>query len=299
MKAEQILGSMECDYDNRGKVGAPYLIMSGLIRNMWFPVFEDKMDLKRSQTFLRFSRGRFAGFLIWASVTIGCCLAQGPLAPTGPPRPIMKTLDQIEPRIGISAAPYVITNSGSYYLTTNLYVGSGNAIVISTNDVSLNLNGYTISSDESPPTGYGIIINSGLRNITIENGVIKGFVTNDGHGNFDGVGFRMGIGRIYPVYNVYVKNVTVVGCAASGIYLGENEPTVIEDCAVEGVGAYGLAAGIVKNSLAYDCKYGAVLGGTIYNCWGSSFDGPGVDGAEVVDCVGESVSGVGISGKTL
>src|SRR5262249_30290848 len=73
-------------------------------------------------------------------------ISQGPLTPPGAPAPTMKTLDQIEARTPISSAPFTITNSGSYYLTTNLSVSTGNAITIATNGVTLDLNGFTISS---------------------------------------------------------------------------------------------------------------------------------------------------------
>src|SRR6188768_715136 len=73
--------------------------------------------------------------------------AQGSLTPpAGAPAPVMKSLDQIEARTPISSAPFTITAPGSYYLIGNLSVSSGNAIVIATNDVTLDLNGFTISS---------------------------------------------------------------------------------------------------------------------------------------------------------
>jgi len=61
--------------------------------------------------------------------------SQGPLTPPGAPTPSMKSLDQIEARTAISSAPFYITSSGSYYLTQNLTVASGNAITIAAGDV--------------------------------------------------------------------------------------------------------------------------------------------------------------------
>ena len=65
--------------------------------------------------------------------------------PPGPPAAMMKTLDQIEPRVTVDAAhtpgnatnAFIITQPGSYYLTGNVAVASGNAIFIATNDVTL------------------------------------------------------------------------------------------------------------------------------------------------------------------
>src|SRR4051794_8782927 len=65
--------------------------------------------------------------------------AQGSLTPTGAPAPMFKTLDQIEPRVPISTLPFTITNSGSYYLRSNLTLvsaSSENGVTILTNNVT-------------------------------------------------------------------------------------------------------------------------------------------------------------------
>ena len=81
---------------------------------------------------------------------LSTAFAQGSLTPPGAPAPTMKSADQIysklDPRTPISSAPFIITNSGSYYLTCNLTVSSGDAIDINTNGVTLDLNGFIISS---------------------------------------------------------------------------------------------------------------------------------------------------------
>src|SRR5262245_25481316 len=89
-----------------------------------------------------------------ASVLLLCILnshpstafAQGALTPPGAPAPTMKTLAQIEPRTPISSAPFTISSPGSYYLTTNVTVSTGDAITITVNNVTLDLNGFTIAS---------------------------------------------------------------------------------------------------------------------------------------------------------
>ncbi|RKX33704.1 MAG: hypothetical protein DRP64_20705, partial [Verrucomicrobia bacterium] len=68
----------------------------------------------------------------------------------------MKTLQQIEPRLplldsslGVSVYPsgtIVISQSGSYYLTENLTVSSGNGITINASGVTVDLRGFTIRS---------------------------------------------------------------------------------------------------------------------------------------------------------
>jgi hypothetical protein len=133
--------------------------------------------------------------LILSLFTVHCLpvFAQGPLTPPGAPSPSMKSLDQIEARTAISSAPFNITTSGSYYLTQNLTVAAGNAITISVSNVTLDLNGFTISSTESPAgSSSAILLGSGLSNVTIVNGLVDGNVTYSG-GSYSGTGFGNGI----------------------------------------------------------------------------------------------------------
>src|SRR5260370_25281380 len=90
------------------------------------------------------ARSTVYGLLIPAALmTTHGLFAQGNLNPPGAPGPTFKTLSQIEPRTPISSLPFTITNSGSYYVTTNLF-GTRNTdvITISSNHVALDLNGF-------------------------------------------------------------------------------------------------------------------------------------------------------------
>src|SRR6266436_4671626 len=89
------------------------------------------------------SRHLFALFLLPSALCLlpSGLFAQGSLTPPGAPAPTMKTLQQIEPRTPISSVPVSILNSGSYYLTDNLEVSYGDAIFISANNVTVDLNG--------------------------------------------------------------------------------------------------------------------------------------------------------------
>src|SRR4051794_6471308 len=102
--------------------------------------------------------------LLTVAATLGCLSfstmtvqAQGSLTPPpGAPVPVMKSLDQIEASTPlIPGAPgvtfnttngtYTITQPGSYYLTGNLTkTNSGNCIHLAANNISLDLNGFTI-----------------------------------------------------------------------------------------------------------------------------------------------------------
>lgn len=127
----------------------------------------------------------------------------------------MKTLAQVEPRIPLSSFPTSITQPGSYYLTTNIVqTGVGEGLYLFTNNVTIDLNGFTMRGNGSPGTAiYGI----NLSNIVVKNGIITGW------GN-------AGI-SLYPSANVTVKDVTVTGNGLSGIFAGTF--ATIESCTVQ------------------------------------------------------------------
>ena len=78
--------------------------------------------------------------------------------PSGTPARTMKSLDQIEARTPLvefaAGAPstgiqHTTSQPGSYYLTANLTVPSGDAITINSSGVTLDLNGFTLSSTDA------------------------------------------------------------------------------------------------------------------------------------------------------
>jgi hypothetical protein len=227
--------------------------------------------------------------------------AQGALTPPGAPAPTMKSLDQIEARTPITntASLKTLSQPGSYYLTGNLTVSTGDGINITANNVTLDLNGFTIASTFASASGFGIKIASGLSDITIVNGHILGGVTNNGSGVYGGGGFNYGIyfaTGIEP-QNVVVSRVSVSGCMIHGIYLGLGNSAVVEACTVRTVGSEGIYAGTVKNCSALDCGGDGIYGDQVSDCRGQSTgSGDGLYSTVIaLNCSGYGSSGAGLN----
>uniref|UniRef100_D7DT45 Periplasmic copper-binding protein n=1 Tax=Methanococcus voltae (strain ATCC BAA-1334 / A3) TaxID=456320 RepID=D7DT45_METV3 len=72
--------------------------------------------------------------------------------------------------------PINITTPGTYYLSDNLTITSGNAIKIDSIDVIIEGNGYTIDGSNQGTTG--IVVNNGYSNVVIKDIHIKNFTDN-------------------------------------------------------------------------------------------------------------------------
>ena len=105
----------------------------------------------------------------------------GPLDPPGPPASTMKTLQQVEPRTpivqpgNVSEFPITISQPGSYYFTGNITGVLGkDGILINADNVTLDLNGFTLTTDERIAATVGITDNSiGRTNLIVRNGIVR------------------------------------------------------------------------------------------------------------------------------
>jgi len=226
--------------------------------------------------------------------------AQGSLTPPGAPAATMKSLDQVEARTAITNASSLVTISqpGSYYLTQNLTVPTGDGIDINANQVTLNLNGFTISSTAASATGSAIYLNKATGNIdvTILNGHITSGTTNN-NGVFSGPGFLNGIYFNVGGFNLRAEGVSVYGCLGNGIYFGQNNSSVVNSCTVTLAGSIGIYADTVTRSTATTCGFRGILANAVSDCRADEVkaSGYGISSGTANNCTGNS-TGVGAFG---
>lgn len=222
---------------------------------------------------------------------------QGSLSPPGPPAPMMRTLEQIEPRIPITSLPWVITDPGSYYLTTNLVTAAPvHGITVQADHVTIDLRGFALVGAGPFGGNWNAINVPGSQvNLKVLNGTIA---------KWSGEGVSATFSRNGQLENLRVTEAgrnglhvgdgwTVLACVAhsNGFYLAgspgiqANRHSVIKDCTahlnngpgiftgegsvIVGCSAYSNMAGIVgapSGCRVSDCEasfnlnYGIVMG---------------------------------------
>lgn len=112
---------------------------------------------------------------------------------------------------------FTITQSGHY--TIDHFPKTG-PIQVKTSNVTIDLNNKTLTGSSD-----GIIIYSGISNVTVTNGIIEN--TNNA-----GIVVQEGCSRIQ------ISNITTVSCATSGIQLLGTQEFPISNCIIENVQTY-------------------------------------------------------------
>jgi len=213
----------------------------------------------------------------------------------------MVALDEMEPRIPlVEGAPGVsngvsrtitITQSGSYYLTGNLSVISGDGIVIDAEGVTLDLRGFTIRTRTRGISGTAVKINA--KSVSVFNGHVVSSIT---YGppvqgdSYTGRGFEHGIHASLSAYTgIHIRDVSVSGCDKRGIYC-ESDSCLVESCRVTTVGSYGIYAGVVRNCIATQCGGTAVFGKLVDSCFAESTGNDGINAVNVADSYAYSSS---------
>lgn len=171
--------------------------------------------------------------------------AQGNLTPPGPPGPTMLTLSQLQSRIpvdsthtpGDSTNEFIIGSPGSYYLAANT-VGTTNknGIEIATNNVTLDLNGYSLLGVTNSLNG--IVISAGTTNTIVRNGFISGWGML-----LDGV---LSFGN-----NIDLEDLIISG-GGLGIE-GDGKGGIIKNCSMSRASGYGVF--LTDSNYLVSCNY--------------------------------------------
>jgi hypothetical protein len=213
----------------------------------------------------------FAGLRAVAAVLFVC--AGGPSVatagdldpPAGAVKPTMKPMSDVEPRMAVRnafkfAAPIVISQSGSYYLAEEIVaIGGQHGIQITANNVTLDLNGFTVRGNMEVGSLDGIHIQAGVFGVTLRNGFIRDF----GGSGVGGTGTKSVI-----VDGLVVMNNGLVD--GSGIAVGDD--SIAMNCIARNNGSIGILVGfnsLLKDCVAIDngsdglfCASGVIMGST-------------------------------------
>lgn len=230
-----------------------------------------------------------AGVVYGLFFTMQSGFAGGPLQPPGPPGVTMKSLEEIEPRIAISSLPYTISNSGSYYVTTNLVGVSGSSgIQINADNVSLDLKGFTL-------TGVGGSLNgisgfNGSNSVVVRNGMLVNWGT-------DGI-------NCFGELNSRFENLVLANNANVGLQAGDNN--LVSDCNAYSNtnGGFTLQSGVISHCVAgNNGKIGISTAGNclVADCTANNNTWAGINcaGASVVRNCNCSQNGGGFAGSSL
>ena len=136
----------------------------------------------------------------------------------------------------ITSLPATIDTQGVYCLTGNLATSqtSGAAIEITANNVTLDLNGWKIGGQAAGTGTFATGITSSAVNVTIQNGIVRGFIT----------GIYLG-GRGAVVRDMLVDQNTATGIAVAGQGALIEHNQVVDtggSTAVTDIDAYGIEA---------------------------------------------------------
>ena len=212
-------------------------------------------------------------------------------------------------QIQIAYSPYTISQPGSYIVVSDLTVAANaNCITIETSDVTLDLNGHTLSGagKNQGTSSSGSAIYSDYSDIAVTNGIIRDF-------RWNALNVEGG--------NDQITHLRALDNGTNGIDVGSN--SLVEDCIASNNGSSGIvtySGSVVKNNTANGNGYGlfiqndsSIIGNTVtdslyFGIFASSNEvivnnsissnlGDGVQSGEGCTVIGNSIisnSGLGI-----
>jgi parallel beta-helix repeat protein len=160
----------------------------------------------------------------------------------------------------ITSLPYTISSPGFYYITKDLSCSGAHGIIISADNVTVDLMGFSLSGDGTG--SYDGIYMSGRANVEIRNGTVRNF-------GLDGIHETSSVAKGHRVINIRARDNGNRGINV----LSKN--SLVERCTSMGNGSYGIVAGngstITGNTCYTNSDYGiyaysgvTVTGNTCY-----------------------------------
>jgi parallel beta-helix repeat protein len=253
--------------------------------------------------------------------------AQGSLTPPGAPAPTMRSLEEIytavtsggggasETRTAISTLPFTITESGSYYVVSNLTmtVTGQHGINVTADDVTIDLCGFTLTGP-GENSGDGIGSESGYKSTRVFNGTIRNWkggyavksAFNSSVSGVNAIENEAGISAvliencqaiknensgIYGQLNSVIRNCKATENGYTGIYSGQ--ANTIENCAASYNGQNGMVVGaysVARGCSAFINTHNGILAETstqIISCVANGNERHGIEvysGASVINC---------------
>jgi len=157
----------------------------------------------------------------------------------------------------ITSLPYTISAPGSYYLGSNLSYAGGDGITVNSDDVTLDLMGFTITGTGNVNNGIRM---NGRNNVEIRNGTLSGWFCGI-RDNSSGVGHRVtnvraegninGICLMGSGHLIQGCRATAAGTAGYGLLIGSQG--TISGCQTSNFSVYGI----------YIFEYGTISGNVV------------------------------------
>lgn len=199
----------------------------------------------------------------------------------------MTTATAVDGVIEISE-PTIISEPGSYRLTRNIET-TDTAIRISVSNVTLDLNGFTISYVGPQDLADGVAVDPTARNVEIKNGVITGFSRY-------GIFFPAGPSPQTDA-EANLSNLRITQNGAAGISIEARPGALISDCVLANNGNWGIrmSTGLLLNSTVINNASFGLFGASSTGYRSNVFFGNNAGGAQVSATpkqIGENICGI-------
>ena len=144
--------------------------------------------------------------------------------------------------------PVTITQPGHYILTRDLNVPGGAILTVHSNNVTVDLNGRTLSGSGTASGDTLIQVGDGYTTFSIRNGRLQG--------GYIGINYSSSVSTTRMI----VEGVEITGTASHGIFVGGADHVTVNSCRILGAGGDGMLIGGLAGSFTGDFVGNVVRG---------------------------------------